>query len=483
MPRKKVVKAKAVAKQKIVNLPISRLIDTKFRDYAVYVLESRGIPSFYDALTPVQRYILMNSPSTKVKTLSVVGKSIEDGYHHGDMSLGKAISKLARPFGCALQLLQGSGFFGTEVSPEPAAARYTSVNLSSKANEILKKYKHLVTRETDGPYDPFWLEYPIGLTTPIVGIAVGYKTTILPRKLEHIKEYFEGKRQSIKPYFQDFSGKIQRYKELDKSWLITSEFNITDNRIEVRELPPVMKYASVLKKLDYLFSKFEGRVKVINNSNTKVHIDIVYMGKNSSEWIEIQEYIGKVFSVLVTETPVFIKDGNVLVYDKVEEYLDDYQWQLLRLNAKDREYQKDWTSFELEFNKAKKLFIAFLLQKKRTVAEMDVWLKSYNGRIKARLEALTSKKFTTDELAFTDEKIKELTKDLRLREAEYKKAQKLYESTPDPTIKRGISSKKTSIDLFEGEDMSEINGIEVWDGEDPFETKNPFEKESDSFDE
>jgi hypothetical protein len=483
MSRKKIVKEKAPAKQKIVNLPISRLIDTKFRDYAVYVLESRGIPSFYDALTPVQRYILMNSPAAKVKTLSVVGKSIEDGYHHGDMSLGKAISKLARPFGCALQLLQGSGFFGTEVSPEPAAARYTSVNLSSKANEILKKYKHLVTREIDGPYDPFWLDYPIGLTTPIVGIAVGYKTTILPRKLEHIKEYFEGKRQSLKPYFQDFSGKIQKYKELDKSWLITSEFNIVDNRIEVRELPPVMKYTAVLKKLDYLFTKFEGRVKVINNSNTKVHIDIVYMGKTPSEWIEIQEYVGKVFSVLVTETPVFIKDGHVLVYDMVEEYLDDYKWQLLRLNAKDREYQKDWTSFELEFNKAKKLFITFILQKKRTVEEIDIWLKSYDGRIKTRLEGLTSKKFTSDELIATDEKIKELINDLRLRESEYKEAQKLYESAPDPTIKRGISSKKTNIDLFEGEDMSEINGIEIWDGEDPFETKSPFEKESNSFDE
>lgn len=481
MARKKTVKEKPIAKQKIVKLPISRLIDTKFRDYAVYVLEARGIPSFYDALTPVQRYILMNSPITFTKTLSVVGKSIEDGYHHGDMSLSKAISKLARPFGAALQILQGYGFFGSEVSPEPAAARYTSVKLASKSGDILRKYKYLFTRETDGPHDPFWMEYPLGLTTPIVGIAVGYKTTILPRKLEHIKEYFEGKRQSLKPYFIDFSGTVKKYKDLDKSWLITSEITIVDKRIEVRELPPVMKYSSVLKKLDYLFSQFEGRVKVINNSNTKVHIDIVYKGKSEEEWKEIQQYITKVFSVLVTETPVFIKDGNVLVYNKVEEYLDDYKWQLLRLDARDREYQRDWTSFELDFNKAKKLFIAFILQKKRSVAEIDIFLKDYDKKIRVKLEVLTAKKFTTDELALTAERIKELTKDLRLREAEYKKAKKLYESTPDPTIIRGISSKKTTIDLFEGEDMSEINGIEVWDGEDPFEKKSSFEKESDSF--
>lgn len=71
-------------KEKIVSLPVSKFIDTKFRDYAVYVLTSRGIPDFYDALTPVQRYILKNSPLSFQKTLSVVGKAIQSGYHHGN---------------------------------------------------------------------------------------------------------------------------------------------------------------------------------------------------------------------------------------------------------------------------------------------------------------------------------------------------------------------------------------------------------------
>jgi len=71
-------------KEKIIKLPISKFIDSKYRDYAVYVLEDRGIPNFYDALTPVQRYILKNTPTSFVKTLTVVGKVIQDGYHHGD---------------------------------------------------------------------------------------------------------------------------------------------------------------------------------------------------------------------------------------------------------------------------------------------------------------------------------------------------------------------------------------------------------------
>lgn len=78
------MKQKQVKKTRHIKLPISKFVDTRYRDYAVYVLESRGIPSFYDSLTPVQRYILMNAPTSYQKTLTLVGKAIQDGYHHGD---------------------------------------------------------------------------------------------------------------------------------------------------------------------------------------------------------------------------------------------------------------------------------------------------------------------------------------------------------------------------------------------------------------
>lgn len=454
---------------KNIKLPISKFIDTKFRDYSVYVLEARGIPSFYDALTPVQRYILMNSPTSFGKTLSVVGKSIEDGYHHGDKSLGGAISKLARPFGSSLQILEGYGFFGSEVCPEPAAARYTSVKISPKANEILKKYKFLTTREEDGPYDPFWMDVPIGLTTAIVGIAVGYKTTILPRNLDHIKQYLEGKRKSLKPHFENFTGSITKFNGLDKSWLISSDIKLNGNRIEIRGIPPIVKYKSVLKRLDWLFNQFEGNVRILNNSNTKVNIDIVYTGKSAEGLKQIQQFVTKVFSILVTENPVFIKDGQVLVYDSIEQYLDDYKWQILRLDYRNKLYERDFLSGELEFNKAKKEFIIFVLAKRRTVQELDLFLKPYDSSLKDRLERLTSKKFTKDELTATTEKIIEVETDLKAKEKEMNKSKILFEKATDPTLVRGVSSKKTSADLFDIEDVKEIDGIYVWGGEDIYE--------------
>ncbi|MFA5153342.1 MAG: DNA gyrase subunit A [Clostridia bacterium] len=463
--------------EKIIRLPISKFVNSKFRDYAVYVLCSRGIPDFYDALTPVQRYIVKNSPTSYIKTLSVVGRCIDAGYHHGNQSLEGAISKLARPFGNAVQLLDGYGFFGTEVSPDPAAARYTQVKLSSTANAILNKYNHLTTREIDGPYDPFWMDVPIGLTMPIVGIAVGYKTTVLPRKLKDIQDFLEGKRKSVKPYFDGFNGTIEKYKEMDKAWLISSIITEEGKRVMIREIPPILKYTSVLKKLDYLINKFENKVRIINNSNTKVNIDIVYLGQSKTDWDELKQYVKKTFSIIVTECPVFIKDKEVLVYDSIEQYLEDYRWQVIRLRQKNAEYQFNKTSFELKFNYAKELFITFMLAKKRSYKEIDVWMKDYEKEICERLERLTSRKFTKDELDATKQLINELKSELREQEKEFKIATKLLNATTDPTLVRGIKSKKNTVNLFDTNDISENKeGICIWDGKDVFENLENEEK-------
>jgi len=77
-------------------ISITDQINTQYRDYALYVLQSRGIPNFYDSLTPVQRIILENSPGTFHKTIGLVGEVIRTGlYHHGDCLDGETLVNLA----------------------------------------------------------------------------------------------------------------------------------------------------------------------------------------------------------------------------------------------------------------------------------------------------------------------------------------------------------------------------------------------------
>ena len=82
----------------MADITIKRQIDERYRRYALYVIESRGIPNWYDSLTNVQRILIDNSPSSFNKTLSVVGAAISAGYHSGDASLVSTINRLARPF-------------------------------------------------------------------------------------------------------------------------------------------------------------------------------------------------------------------------------------------------------------------------------------------------------------------------------------------------------------------------------------------------
>ena len=154
-----------------------------------------------------------------------------------------------------------------------------------------------------------------------------------------------------------------------------------------------------------------------------------------------------------------------MVYDSVEHYLDDYTWQIKRLAYNNSLYERDFLSDELLFNEAKKQFINFILEKTRTTVEIDEFLKPYNSDIKDRLERLTSKKFTSNELTDNIQKIKQLKTDLKNKEAELKHNKKEFDLLKDPTLKRGINSKKVNTNLFDLEDIKEIDGIYIWNAD------------------
>lgn len=465
-------------KSKSYPLPISRQINTNFRNYALYVLENRGIPSFYDGLTNVQRFIVLNSPSTFNKTISLVGSCISDGYHHGDKSLIGAINKLARPFGCSEQILIGDGFFGTPVTPEASAARYTSIKINPPINEMIRKNNFLHKKNDESGWEPLWVDMPIGLTNTIIGIAVGYKTTILPRSLKDVEKYFNGKIKEVKPSFIGFSGKITRYRGMDKSWLIegVSTRSDKDKTLKITELPPLMRYSGFLKKLDKILDLYPN-TKIINNSSTNVDITLQYSARDG--WDSFANAVEKSIKMLVTETPVFVKDGLVLEYDRIEHYLDDYKYRVAQLRLKRAEYYTQVCSEELEFNRAKKLYLEYMLEKKRTETEIDKFLDKWKnvGNIKRRLESIYLKNLNSQELERTVKRIAELEIELAKNQLELSDSKTTFESMTDTTLARGKRSSASSYDLFS--DETEIDGIEVFGSSDEEtetqETNNEYE--------
>jgi len=446
-------------------LSISKQIDINFRNYALYVLEHRGIPSFYDALTNVQRVSLMNAPKTYSKTISLVGACISNGYHHGDKSLSGAIKKLARPFGCGEQLLMGDGYFGTPVNPEASAARYTSVKINPIINEMLSKYMVLNKKNDDDQWEWLRTELPVGLLTTVVGIAVGYRSTVLPRKAEEIQKFLDGKKANLNPYFKGFSGKVEAYNGLKKTWLIEGVMKVDDflKTIHITELPPLMKYDSFIKKLSR-FSESNIDFSIQNDSSDNV--DITLRLKNGTTWHDFKERVQKMVKMIVTETLVFVKDSSVIEYSDIADFLTEYTVHREAVRLEKSVYDLGVYNDELDFLKAKLEYLKFMLAKKRNDVEIETFLSAFVSRTKTRLERILLKDLSDEVLKKTAALIQEMIKTIATEEATKASLEKSLEKLKLETPVYSKSTKNSrSVDLFMGEE-SEMDGIEVFTGED-----------------
>ena len=405
-------------------LSISDQINQKYRDYALYVLQSRGIPNFYDSLTPVQRIIIENSPNSFNKTIGLVGEVIRTGlYHHGDSSLSGAISKLARPFGCSFTVLEGDGFFGSPVNPNPSAPRYTSVKISQTVKQIVERHKDLNQENEEGGHDWLHIEVPVGLLTHIVGIAVGYRSNILPRKLEDIIEYLEGKNKLLKPYFKDFDGKIYKFGPEDKTWILESGFEVNEKKKTIRifDLAPVMRYDSFMSKLILKLDIAGYDYYMQNNSQSKCDLTISLRSLSADEFTKASAMIKKLTQIVVKEDIVFIKDGGVMEFDSVKEYLDSFRIHLEEVRL--RRLKKDEVDLrmDLEFLEAKLKFLIFMSQKKRTNSEIVQFLSGFAKWISQKLSAIQIIKLSADHIKETEDEIKRIKSEIKRVQAEIKK--------------------------------------------------------------
>ena len=426
-------------------ISITDQINTQYRDYALYVLQSRGIPNFYDSLTPVQRIILENSPATFHKTIGLVGEVIRTGlYHHGDSSLAGAISKLARPFGCSFSILEGDGFFGSPVNPNPSAPRYTSVRINRGVKDIITRHSDLNEQNEEGGHDWLNVEIPIGLLTHIIGIAVGYRTNILPRKLEDIVEFLQGKNKVLKPYFKDFSGKIYKYEDHENVWLLESGFEANQQKKSIRifDLPPVMRFDSFMEKIVRKLENLGVDYKLNNNSQSKCDITLWFYKSTSAEFTSLTQTVKKLTQILVKEDIVFIKDGGVRQFDSVKSYLEEFKSHLehVKLKRLNRDVQ-DLTN-EMEFLEAKLKFLIYMSGSKRKNEEILEFLTQFNKSISGRLSSIQLVKLSTNHIVEIQEEIKSIKQQIKTTQVAIKAQEKVVK------LLEVIPVKKTSATLL-----------------------------------
>jgi hypothetical protein len=376
---------------------ISDYIDKEFREYAIYTIANRGIPSFYDSLTPLQRLIVTSTYTDYRKSLNIVGEIIKKGYIHGNSSIENGINRLARPYLNSYNLLHGDGFFGNPINPHAAQCRYTSVKIDKQIKQYVDTYSNINPKGKEYFYEPLHLDMPIGLLLFTIGIAVGFSTRILPRNLDEILRFLDGDdTQSLKPFLSGYKGKIIQADERGNCWLFKGNITYKDNKIRINNVPQFIKYKNFLVHLNEIITNFDFPISFANLSKNEIEFELTVAKENQTR--ELKEALEKSISVIITENIVFTADNKVLEYANIKDYLIDFRnyrelsrQKLLQKNASD-------ILENIKYIEAKIEFIDFMLVKQRTEKEIKIFLEKYNNDIQLKLDNVKLREITFEKV-------------------------------------------------------------------------------------
>lgn len=266
---------------------ISDFLSNEYKEFAMYSIEGRAIPSVIDGFKPTQRKIIHVSNDIwktgnekALKVFQLAGKVASDAfYHHGNASLENAIITIAQKFKNNAPLLEEDGQFGSLRSPQAGAPRYIGTKLSENFRLIYKDFELLTYKEEEGEkIEPrFFLPIiPTVLLNGSSGIAVGFASNILNRDVKDLIDacvkVLGGKNPGeVKPSLNGFTGEFIQDKENNKRWIIRGQFTKANtSTIKISELPPSMTYEKYEELLDKLV---DDKIIVSYDDNCKDNID------------------------------------------------------------------------------------------------------------------------------------------------------------------------------------------------------------------
>ena len=305
---------------------ISDFFNTDFREYALYTIQNRAISCLLDALKPIQRKALwvanQRAKAHPIKTVSLAGYIIADAdYKHGDASAVDAVVKMAAKWRNNVQLLVGKGNFGSRLTPEAGAPRYTKVQLAPNFHNWFSDFNALQYEPGDdgADYEPmtYHANVPWALINGIRGIATGYSSFVHPRNPENI----------IKLTISLLDGKVPDVGWLEVSYpeydgIIENGYSIgqfeykTKKKLIIHSLPVDHTLDTYANKLVKLLDKGVIRDfhKTYSAGNPPFIVDLKSPLKNPEKTLGLRRK-------LPTEQFVFIHNKRLVIFDDIWEYI------------------------------------------------------------------------------------------------------------------------------------------------------------------
>jgi DNA topoisomerase-2 len=365
----------------ITQKTISDFLSQEYKEFAMYSIEGRAIPSVIDGFKPTQRKVIHISNQIwrtgnekNLKVFQLAGKVASDAfYHHGNTSLEGAIVTMVQKFKNNVPLLEEDGQYGSLRAPQPGAARYIGTKLSDNFRLIYKDFELLNYKEEEGEsIEPryFLPIIPTILLNGSSGIAVGFASNVLNRDIKSIidecgKVLSEKKVSSIKPSLNEFTGEYIQDTDNNKRWVIRGKFQkVNTTTVKISELPPSMTYEKYEELLDKLVDSKE---IVSYDDNCKDNIDYtikfnrVILDKLDDtmmiKLLKLEESSTEIFSTLD-------EFGKLKIFESSEEIIEYFVNFRLTYYHKRKEFQLDKLNRELKILSNRGRFIKAILDEK-----------------------------------------------------------------------------------------------------------------------
>lgn len=363
---------------------ISEFLSEEYKEFAMYVIEGRAIPSVIDGFKPTQRKIihisnqLWKNGNEKTKKVFQLAGVVADQayYHHGNASLENAIITMAQRFKNNAPLLEEEGQFGSLRSPQPGAPRYIGTKLSENFRLIYKDFELLEFKEEEGEsIEPnyFLPIVPTVLLNGSSGIAVGFSSNILNRDIKTIIDaclkVLSGKETGeIKPSLNGFTGDYIQDSENKKRWMIRGKFiRANTSTVKISELPPSMTYEKYEELLDKLV---DDKLIVSYDDNCKDNVDyIIKFTRADLEKLDDEKLV-KLLKLEESSTEIYStldELGKLKIFESTSEIIKYFVEFRLQYYHKRKQFLLDKLNRELKILSNRGRFIKAILDEKLKV--------------------------------------------------------------------------------------------------------------------
>lgn len=405
-------KSKKTENQSIDNQTLTLLdynssdyVNTTSLEYSMYTLD-RAIPGI-DGLKSSQRKAIftLSKVSGEIKTVSCAGKMISDGiYLHGDTSASGTLQNLASPVVNNYPLIGKRGGFGTQVNSTPASARYTYVKKNKSTEMLVLRDADIIPMKEN--YDGTTMEPSFFL--PIIplslfgndSMSVGYKSTILPHKIEDvidncIRAIDKKPLKEMTPYYVSCGASDIVTKLDENKYEFYGRAQVIDaSTVKVTGLPPNYSIEKFIEKLIKMSD--DGDIRDYDNDSTDViDITIKLPRGTSAKWVEkdVIEYFG-IHKKMTQILTVLGENGKVKVYDNTMDLIKDFVEFRFKYYVKRYEKKLDDCAAEVRYKiLIKECFDNDMIAKVKGFAnrsEMVEFVKSLNTEIEATDENIQS---------------------------------------------------------------------------------------------